>query len=273
MARFYLLAVILIAGGAGCTALFPDSAKTQHRLPPLVGPRNAIEIEVYFVDRRKGDPMIGDRLWSSLHSVHTLDPDSARQLEDDGFRVAMSASRPPRPLAVLMSLSDENDPTRRVVMQRYTIPAGQETLVVASEIPDGTVIQRPGQDSSRPLEMRLGRAIFRIQADKVEDGWTRLVVIPEIQHGPMAARPTPREQDWIYQESQQRVTLYSDRITAELNEQEILALGLGSREEGDIGQHFFVADSENGLERLILIRISGMSRIEPVRSDLADNLK
>ena len=266
-----LAACVMACTAFGCNFLISQSKSdsfSDRLLNPVVAPRDAIEIEVYYVDRRFGDSFIGDHLWSSLHSVHAIDTKSAAHLNDDGFLVGMSASRPPRELSVLMSDSDEKDPTRRRWMQKYTIPAGQEMMLVASAIPDGTVIQRKTSDGeASPIELVLARSVFKVRAEKVEDGWTRLVIIPEIQYGRNAARAVATERDWIYQDRQQALTLYEDRITAELNEQEILVIGMQQVDESRIARHFFSADPGNGLQRLMMIRISGMTKIEPERQN------
>ena len=269
--RLLTAVCLLTCVAASCNLLVSDQQKDAGKnrlLAPVIGPQDAIEIEVYYVDRRVGDSFIGESLWSALHRVNAIDGDSAAHLNDDGFRIAMSASRPPRELTVLMWDSDEQDPTRREWRQQYTIPAGQEMTLIASEIPNGTIVRRKNLDGeTHAIETNQARSVFRIQADKVEDGWTRLVVIPEIQYGRNAARPVPKESEWIYHEGQQAMTFYEDRITAELNEQEILVLGLQAESQAALAGHFFQADPTSGLERLILIRITGMSHIEPVRQE------
>src|SRR5262245_59515094 len=98
-----------VLAAPGCALIRPfDDARTQKQslLNPLVPPRQFIELDVYFVDRLIGDPLIGEGLWSSLFAVTAVSPEVREQLTQDGFRFAMSPSRPPRTLQTLMKLSN-----------------------------------------------------------------------------------------------------------------------------------------------------------------------
>lgn len=266
-----LLAILGLLGimGSGCSLLFPEpltKREVNSPLKPLVAPREAIALEVYFVDRRIGDPLVGDSLWESLHSVSSMDPETRKRLQRDGFRVAMSSSRPPRPLQVLMALSDGNDPTRRAVVQPYMIPSGQETWIVSRSIEDGTLIRRQPLDGrEQTFEIQGGQALFKVQASHVEDGWARLVIIPEIQHGQDTLKPTANETEWTLRNRRQAVTLYEDRLSAELNLGEILVIGMHDHADGKIAGQFFQGESSQGLRRLMLIRVADMRTIEPQR--------
>ncbi len=264
---------ILACAASGCSLLFPQTtSKTAVKSPlkPLVAPRQAITLEVYFVDRRIGDPLIGETLWGSLHSVNSIDPETRERLREDGFRVAMSAARPPRPLQALMALSVENDPTRRSISQTYMIPSGQETWIVCRPIESGTSITRqPLEGQSQTFEVNKGQALFKIQASRVEDGWANLVIIPEIQHGQSSLKPTATNTEWTLRDRRQAITLFEDRLSAELNVGEILVVGMTNDADGKMASHFFHSDKSNGLQRLMMIRIADMRIVEPERIDPA----
>ncbi len=266
----FLLSVCLwVCGVTGCTLLFPESnvqKKSKSILKPIVSAREAIAIEVYFVDRRIGDPLIGDTLWESLQTVSSIDHKTRTKLEEDGFRVGLSASRPPRPLQTLMSLSNQQDPTRRAVVQPYMIPSGQETWLVARAIENGTeVVRRPLNAEPQTISVDQGQAIFKVQASSEEDGWAKLVVIPEIQHGLNTLKPTATDSQWTLRDRKQAITLFEDRLSAELNVGEFLVIGMTKDGEGKLASHFFQSDQANGLQRLMMIRIADIRTIEPER--------
>lgn len=264
-----LLAVWLLAlSGSGCLLLLPQAAQLSEArspLPPVPAPRDAIELEVYFVDRRIGDPLIGESLWSSLYAITAVSPDVRAQLGEDGFRFAMSPSRPPRSLQSLLRLSNEHDPSRRVVPRRYTVPSGQETLLVISDIPDGTALTVPTGESFRTVDLRDGQCLLRVQAERVEDGWAKLVIVPEIRHGAKAMRPIATDQSWEFREGQNALPFFRDRLSAELNTGEIVVLGMDPQKPDALASHFFRSDVSQGIERLILVRVAGMRRVDPVR--------
>ncbi|QDT34888.1 hypothetical protein [Thalassoglobus polymorphus] len=268
----FLLSVCLwVCSGAGCTLLFPESnvqTKSKSILKPIVSAREAIAIEVYFVDRRIGDPLIGDTLWESLQSVSSIDQKTRAKLDEDGFRVGLSASRPPRPLQTLMSMSNGQDPTRRAVVQPYMIPSGQEAWLVSRGIDDGTeIVRRPLNGEPQTVTISQGQALFKVQASSEEDGWAKLVIIPEIQHGQSSLKPTATASQWTLRDRKQAITLFEDRLSAELNVGEFLVIGMTKDGEGKLASHFFQSDQTNGLQRLMMIRVVDIRTIEPELAD------
>ncbi|WP_437226970.1 hypothetical protein SH661x_000107 [Planctomicrobium sp. SH661] len=266
----WLAGVISLLSLNSCALLIPGAEQlTVHKnpLPPIVESRDTIDLEVYFIDRRIGDPLIGDSLWSSLSSVSAVAPENRAHLAEDGFRFAMASSRPPRTLQSLLQLSDEQDPARRVVPHRYTLPSGQETLLMVSTVPDGTPLVRKVQDTVKTTELNQAQCLLRVSAQRVEDGWSKLTITPEIRHGASTLRPIATDQSWQYHEGQQVLPFYQHRLSAELNTGEVVVLGLDpSRPEG-LGSCFFRSDVSSGIERLILIRVGEMRRVNPVRAE------
>jgi hypothetical protein len=269
--RYWQLIVastLLALMGTGCTLILPDAeALVSHKLPlaPVVAPRDAIDLEVYFVDRRIGDPLIGEGLWSALFEVSATSADVRNRLAADGFRFAMSPTRPPRTLQSLLKLSSEEDPSRRVIPRKYTVPSGQETLLLISTVPDGTPLTIKNSDNVKTTELHDGQCLLRVVAEKVEEGWTRLSIVPEIRHGTATMRPVATDQDWEFRESQQTMSFYQHQLSAELNTGEILVMGLNPSEPQSLASHFFRSDISRGVERLILIRVTDMRRVQPVR--------
>lgn len=234
-------------------------------LKPIVAPREVIDVEVYYVDRNIGDPLIGDGLWKSLSPISSLATETGQRLTQDGFRFAMAPSRPPRTLQSLLALSNEQDPARRVVPHRYSVPSGQETVLMVSNPPDGTPLTVSSSDVKKMVELNQSQCIFRLSARKVDDGWTQISITPEVRHGANALRPVAMDQDWQYREQQQTLTFYQHRLTADVNIGEVVVLGLEPTATDSIASRFFRADLSQGLERLILIRVVNMRRVDPVR--------
>lgn len=263
-----LISMFLLLVQTGCALLFPDSSLNtvyKNPLPPIVESRNTIDLEVYFIDRRIGDPLIGDGLWSSLASVSAVSPESRACLAEDGFRFAMASSRPPRALQSLLKLSDDQDPTRRVVPQRYTVPSGQETLLVVSSVPDGTPLVRKTNEGVKTTELHRAQCLLRVGAKEVDGGWVRLCVTPEIRHGAMTLRPIATADNWQYHEGQQVMPFYQHRLSADLNTGELLVMGLDPNCPDQLASCFFRSDIASGIERLIVIRVGEIRKVDPVR--------
>jgi hypothetical protein len=78
-------------------------------------------------------------------------------------------------------------------------------------------------------------------------------------------RPVATDQNWEFRESQQTLPFYQHQLSAELNTGEILVMGLDPSEPRSLASHFFRSDITRGVERLILIRVADMRRVQPVR--------
>ena len=248
--------------------LLPDldgEGKVVSPMHQVVAPRTAIELEVYFVDRRANDPLIGESLWSSLYAMTSVSPEIRQNLQRDGFRFAMAPSRPPRALQALLNLSNEQDPSRRVLVRRYVVPSGQQTLLVTSNVADGTELTHTTSDGERRIVLNKATCLLKVNAEMVEDGWARLTVIPEIHHGTNSMRPQATDQAWMLMEGQETLPFYNDRLTADLNLGEIVVVGLDPRTPQGVASHFFRSNPSQDVERLILIRVADIRIVEPVR--------
>ncbi|HWL10198.1 MAG TPA: hypothetical protein VNQ76_17465 [Planctomicrobium sp.] len=264
-----IVALLPFITGAGCQLLLPGAEELvsgKSPLKPIVAPREVIDLEVYYVDRSIGDPLIGDSLWRSLSPISSLAAESGKRLTEDGFRYAMAPSRPPRNLQSLLSLSNDQDPSRRVVPHRYSVPSGQETMLMISNPPDGTPLSVKSDDVQKSVQLSQAQCLFRLSARRVDEGWVALSMTPEIRHGANTLRPVAMDQDWQYREQQQTLTFYQHRLAADVNVGEVIVLGLEPTATDSVASRFFRADLTRGVERLILIRVVSMRSVDPVRA-------
>ncbi|WP_437185984.1 hypothetical protein SH668x_003111 [Planctomicrobium sp. SH668] len=263
-----LVLLIMMIGQDGCTLIQPDPSilsTSKPILPPIVDSRDTIDLEVIFIDRRIGDPLIGDGLWSSLSGVSAVNSENRANLKAEGFRFGMASSRLPRQLQSLLKMSDEEDPNRRIAPQRYTVPSGQEAVVMVSSVPDGTPLVLKGDAEARINELNNAQCLLRVTAKRVDDNWAKLTILPEVRHGSKLLRPIATDQSWQLNETQSHLPFYQHRISAELNTGEVVAIGLDPATPDGLASCFFRSDISSGLERLILIRVVDMRKVNPVR--------
>lgn len=272
-----ILAVTVMLSGvwsSGCHLMTDDlrtpvtAVETPGTAPVSAGrvpeAQTAIELEVFFVDRHPDDPLIGKALWSELHQLSALDPARRDQLAEHGFRFGIAASRPPRSVQALMSLSTPRDPVRRASKQQYVLPSGQETWLMATQLPPTCTIRLPDDEAGRELEVGNGRCVFRVRAEEVEDGWARLEILPEVWANDLSLHPRPNDHDWVY--DRKKTPLYEDRFHVELNVGEIVVIGRSTDADSPFGDHFFRTVSDDvDVERLLMIRLSRMREVQPVR--------
>lgn len=267
-----ILACLALVCGSGCNILqsYGETDRGRNPLQPIVAPRDAIELEVYLIDRVAGDPQIGDSLWNDLHAVTVVDPSVRDRLNQHGFRFAMSSSHPPQAIQSLLALSTTSDPSRRAIRQNFTVISGGEATVIANAIPSGSKVNIPLDSGVRTLEIDQGNCLFQVRATRESDGWARLEVIPEVRYGEISMRPRATDHEFLMDYGQKSVKVYEDRLGLELNVGEFLVLGLKGDNPQALGRHFFRTDfEEREFERIVLIRLARMSKIEPEKTEAA----
>lgn len=267
--------VITVTGITGCQ-YWTNQAVNDYYFPETqeataVTEKRAIDLEIFFVDRVKDSPLIGEQLWQSLHQVSTIESLNRNHLDQHGFRIAFSPARPSRQLQSLMALSTSDDPTRRALKQTLTLPVGQETFLLASTIPTGTEIRLKEDGVEHVLDIVDGKSMFRLKAELADGGWAKLTLIPELRYGQHSLRPQGTKDEFVFQHGQKPVTFYDDRMTAEINIGEILVLGSDPQREDDLASHFFRGDGVSGpsddIERLMLIRVADVRDVRGQRME------
>jgi len=276
--RAPMLLAVLILGAtiqSGCQ-FWTNQAVNDYYFPEqqatsATTEKRAIDLEIFFVDRVKDSPLIGEQLWQSLHQVSTIETQNRNNLDQHGFRIAFSPARPSRQLQSLMALSTSDDPTRRALKQTLTLPVGQETFLLASTIPTGTQVRLDEDGVEHVLDIVDGKSMFRLKAELADGGWARLTLIPELRHGQHSLRPQGTKDEFVFQHGQKPVTFYEDRMTAEINIGEILVLGSDPQREDDLASHFFRGDGVSGpsdeIERLMLIRVADVHDVQGQRME------
>lgn len=271
-----LVVVILVLGCQSGCQYWTNKAVNDYYFPnqPEASPtteKRAIDLEVFFVDRVKDSPLIGENLWQSLHQVSTISVQNRTHLDKHGFRIAFSPARPSRQLQSLMALSTNDDPTRRALKQSLTLPVGQETFLLASTIPEGTKVRLDEDGVEHVLDIVDGKSMFRLKAELADGGWAKITLIPELRHGQHSLRPQGTKDEFVFRHGQKPITFYEDRITAEINIGEILVLGSDPQREDALASHFFCGDGVSGpsndIERLMLIRVADVRDVRGQRME------
>lgn len=264
--RMLLLAGCVLAVG-GC-ALFTDGVETAAQglaLRPVVESRDGIHLEAYFIDRPVGDPLIGEALWREIDQISSIAPDVRFRLNEAGIRYGVSGSDLPKTLSAL--LSDRETGSAAQQTRRLDVPlvSGSQGELEVSVLPRRCRIRMPGRTAQDVREYDDVRCVLRVTAQRMQEGWVRLEFLPEIHHGVARARYAATERDWQMQQSQNIEPLYEQRFSVALNIGEYIVIGAAGGAEDSVGQHLFRGgEPDPQQERLILLRVRDMQRIDPV---------
>ncbi len=252
----------------GCALLLPGCQgllrKKDHEpevdiagklLQPLPQLRDGIRLDVFRVDRPVGDPRIGESMWKAVSQGGSLDPATIRHLNESGFRFGTVPTSPPLTLQSLY-LSTQSSPSERTLYNSFSVPSGEHAILELMQLPEGMKANIPSPEGERPETLHAAKAVLRIRADKIVDGWARIEVVPEIHHGEILNRPVAGEREWLMQNSQRVEPLYQLKFHVELNRGEMAVVGLNDQAKTQIGRWFFRNQVEGPLERVMLIRLA-----------------
>lgn len=241
-------------------------------LPRLTAPREAIEIEILFVDRPIGDPLLGDRLWSTVDQISSVPPETRLRLEQNGIKFGIVGSHPPVELQSLLNLTgqqaaEQEDDEHLLVGRRLTLRPSDNTEIETWTGYDHCQFEIEGSDGHQSEQFDQVRCVMRVQAERVQAGWARLQFQPEIHHGQNRPRslPTPDELGavaWQPKFAQIIETLYDHRFSVDLNRGEMVLITADEGDANSIGQNFFRGGEQGARsQRLLLVRLVSMPKV------------
>jgi len=256
----------------GCQGLFtnekPDIEKevTSQLLKPIPQMLDGIRLDVFRVDRHAGDPRIGESMWKAISQGGSLDPATIRSLNENGFRFGTVPATPPLALQSLI-LTNSSKPSsssagERTLHESFAFPTGEHAILDIMQLPEGLQVVIPGPEGNRPLTLHSARAVLRVLAEKIEEGWARLEIVPEIHHGEVLNRPVAGEREWMMGHSQAVEPLYQLKFHVELNRGEMAVVGLNDVSKTPIGRWFFRNQLEGVLERVMMIRLADVFAVQ-----------
>jgi hypothetical protein len=266
----------------GCTLLkpvadvfgyWPASGGSQSLLPPLRPARDALQIDVAFVERPVGDPLLGNSLWNDIDQVAGFDSNELQALKQLGLLMGNAGASPCKALERM--LSETVDPLDAAAAgncmplkkQTFCLRSSEASPIETNEVARCT-IDVPLLTGDKEKTYENFKSVLRLTAIRLQDGWARLDFVPEIHHGVERLRPIASlGAGWQPRESQEIDTL-PQRFSVKLHVGEMAVITAGPERPRCFGHHAFVRDdAKTGpVQRVLVVRLSNMSRIDPVYS-------
>jgi hypothetical protein len=282
--RFTAAIAVLIACAAavcGCTLLTPmsdvfvfhsGSGGTQNLLTPLRPARDALQIDVVFVERPLGDPLLGKTLWNDIDQVAGFESSELDSVKQLGFLIGNAGANPCPALERM--LRDSADPLDaadaknclRLKKQTFCLRSSESSSIETNAEPHCT-LDLPLYTGPREKKYDNFKSILKLTAVRLQDGWAKLEFAPEIHHGIERVRPMVVNGGWQSKESQEVDTL-PQQFSLKLHVGEMAVMTTAPADSRSFGHHAFIhEDAEKGpVQRLLVVRLSNMSRIDPVYS-------
>jgi len=261
----------------GCSlfsAIDPIQSVTSKRsvLPPLQASPDAIQLEIFFLERPAEDPLLAagpTGIWRDVDQIGALKAETRESLNENGFRIGHYSSNPPPSIQKLLGwvseITTESQDYARPLMGRHQFLApGIET-----EIPTG--IEREqcefvlrDKDDTKTFAYEKVCCVMRMKAHRLQDGWVRVDFVPEIHHGDRKLRPTytHTEGGMSYKGGQNVDALLTHRFSVTMNVGETMLMTSNPDADESLGDRFFcheVGGTENQRilkkQRILLIKI------------------
>jgi hypothetical protein len=260
---------------SGCSllsfsSLFSDAdttGKSELRLPPIVASRDAVQLEILFVDRPANDALLGDSLWKQVDQIAGMSADVRDTLRENGWRVGHASSHPPRALEQLLKMSSKHpegiDTERRLVGRRVALAAGGNLPIKLTELQPELRL-KPTADGATKSYSNV-KCILNVQIDREQDGWVRLNFTPEVHHGQNWLRPVATQLDWTRRRGQMVEPLFDQKFSLSLNVGEMAVITAEGDDKESAGYSFFRSVHESGgLQRLLVVRVANMRKMVPI---------
>ena len=255
------------------TGLGPDATAEQVReamLPPIPTSKDAVELEIVFVERPLDDPLLGERLWREIDTGGAIDVHRRKILNQNGLLVGVAPANPPSALQTLLGMQSDlsSSSSNKLAWQRRVLPHGAEAELQTSAVHPHCEVTLLSADGVEERDYENARFLFRIMARRVQNGWVQVDFLPEIHHGNVAMRHEAAEVGFTMRASQKVNPLMGQRFSINLNLGEMAVLSCDSAEDSQsVGRHFFVRDADGvAVKRLLVVRLAGMSEVEVARA-------
>lgn len=231
-------------------------------LPPIQAARDAIQLEVLFVERPADDPLVGQLLWREVDQIAAIPPETRELLRQNGFRVGHVGSNLPPTVQKLLGLAGEIESAdganaKPLVGNRKILPPGVDTEVQTGDERESCQLKIVHEDRVKLQEYQHARSLLRMKSVRLQDGWVRVDFQPEIHHGENRVRHTPTDEGWAFRSRQNIDARHAHQFSLTMNVGELAIITAEPDHPESLGELFFCRD-DNGLkkQRVLIVRVA-----------------
>jgi hypothetical protein len=222
-----------------------------------------VQLQVLFVDRPAGDPLLRQLVWQEVDQVGAAPPAQRALLLSNGLRVAQCGASVPPALQTLLGISTEIGDTDAAAMRgrQLNLLSGQDSEVLINEEPRSCTLRFELPEQVEVLEFEQARGLLRVRPVRLRDGWVRLEFTPEIHHGDSRMRHKPTDNGWELRAGQKTDERHALKFQVTLNTGEMVLVGAAGNQPESFGRQFFCHEYQGrAQERLLVIRLADAGR-------------
>lgn len=275
-----LIGILLICGTGGC-ALFsePVALGRVNKIPVLRPPPDAVALDIVFVERPDGDPLLGSELWSHVDEAGSLPLETRKVLRDNGLRIGIVGSRPPVALQTLLGLQNDfaaepgAEERKALVGRQIMLRSGGETEIQTTPFLEQCHVDIQQGESVKSRDYITARGMLRVTVQREQDGWVRLEFTPRVQHGRHQLRHAVGESGWQFASTQDSESFHNQRFTITLGMGEMAILSSHGEETPNLGRLLFAEPSGAApIQRLLIVRLCDMRNSQDPFADSITNV-
>ncbi len=226
----------------------------------------------YSLNDRLEIRLLGKTLWNDIDQVAGFESSELDAVKQLGFLIGNAGANPCPALERMLRDSadplDDADAKNCLRLKKQTFCLrSSESSSIETNAEQHCTLDFPLFTGPREKKYDNFKSILRLTAVRLQDGWAKLEFAPEIHHGMDRVRPMVVNGGWQAKESQEVDTL-PQRFSLKLHVGEMAVMTAASADPRSFGHHAFIReDAEKGpVQRLLVVRLSNMSRIDPVYS-------
>ncbi len=281
-------AAFILAGLEGCSPLlmapqmlvkmrenfekdYSSEGKKVELLKPIPKSRESIHLEIFLVEKPLFDPLMGNKLWNEVDQIAGLDIAVREKLNKNGFKIGRVSSRPPVALQSLLGLTSDINGSNHSYSKGlngreiFVLP-GSETILMTGATKSECQFRVESGSGKEVEEFKNANCVFRVQADRKQDGFANLKFIPEIRYGDNRYRHLATDEKWVGRTSQEIAPFFHQQFELNLNIGEMAIISADSDKVGTIGNTFFASyeDDQIPTQRILVVRLAEMKNIVPL---------
>ena len=231
-------------------------------LPPIQAVPDAIQLEVFFIERPQEDPLLSTGIWKDVDQIGAVPVTETRQvLRENGFRVGNASSHPPASVQKLLGMVaeipvDSTDNSKPLMGRHQFLAPGVET-----EIPTGIIHDQCEFQFNEGGRIKTGvyehvNCVLRMKASRLQEGWVRIDFQPEIHHGDNQIRRTAAGDEWSLRMSQKIDVRVAQKFSMTMNIGELALITASPHDEGTLGDRFFCHEHQGmKRQRVLVVRV------------------
>lgn len=215
---------------------------------------------MFLLERPAEDPLLRSGVWKEVDQIGAMASDTRESLRANGIQMGIVGVNPPPTVQKLLGMSAEipiDAPEYTKLMgNSYYVTPGRETQIATGIDYDLCEFDVHDGEQTTHLSYEKARCMLRMKVYRLNDGWVRIELQPEVHHGDQILRTQANETEWENRSGQKIDVRYAQRFSFELNGGERALITSSSENAPTMGDRFFCRlDHGQKKQRVLVVQV------------------